>query len=162
MARALGEGVYQAIRTATRRLVRATGGIDGGAATTRVARSTLAMYYDPFPESRGAARTFMPVDVAADLEDACGEPILSRALAAITGHVLVRVDARKGDPLARDFARIGKEAGELFAAYSTALADDGKVSAREARRLIAETDDLVAAVMSARGDLLAKLDDGDV
>lgn len=158
-ARYLAKHDYDGLRTATRRLVRAVGKLGAGAEITRVGPSTLAAYYEPAP-TKTHELTWMPVDVAADLEEACGQPHVTRALAAVSGHLLLRVRGDRSSPLARDFARIAREAAELFARYEQALADDGRVTPREAGAIVAETDELLAALMTARADLLAKAEEG--
>lgn len=81
---------YEALKAATHRLVEMCGGPASAAqGVSRVAsKGTLSRYGSTAPEH---AETFAPIDVIADLEADCGDPVVGRALAGIAGYVLVPV-----------------------------------------------------------------------
>ncbi len=79
----------------------------------------------------------MPVDVVADLEADAGEPLITRELAALTGHVLVRLPqavACRGRWV-RHMADVVGDASAIARKLATALENDGKITAQEARDL---------------------------
>lgn len=87
------ERPVESVEAVTQRLIDACGGFRAAAAAARVGKSQLHRYTDP-RETEGDA--FMPADVILSLEMQCGDPIMTRYLAAWTAHALVdtgRTDA---------------------------------------------------------------------
>lgn len=132
LARYLPQRDYARIKAATRGLVDATGGPEAASHITRFDKGRLSRV--------GALHegAFMPLDVVADLEADCGQPIVTRALADLAGFWLMpkpgtRVPER-ADWVAM-LGGIGSAAGGLIGELSDALADDGKVDAREAKAI---------------------------
>lgn len=148
-ARFLPAKDYALEKAATRQLVRLAGGVAQAATFTRVDPARLSRYGSPHDPQ------FVPIDVVADLEAEAGDPIVTRALADLSGCLLVakpKADAARG--MAATLGRTAKETGEALAALGSALADDGVITAAEAkasglRREIAE-----AQAMLAQLDLL--------
>ncbi|MGQ3671645.1 phage regulatory CII family protein [Xanthobacter sp. TB0136] len=122
---------YLALKGATRRLVEACGGQESAATVTRVAPQTLNKYGHPHEG------VFAPVDVVADLEADAGDLLVTRALATISGHVLVRLpEGIEGSGCwYGHIADVAQGAGEVVRRLGAALADDGEVSACEIREL---------------------------
>jgi hypothetical protein len=134
-ARLLPARDYAAIAAATRDLLAACGGGRRAASLTRADEPRLSRYGDRHCHDRWA-----PVDVIADLEADAGEPIVTRALAALSGHALVPVRAEGAALPARadwigQLATVAREGGDVVGALGEALADDGEVDAAEASRL---------------------------
>ncbi|UJX46624.1 phage regulatory CII family protein [Xanthobacter sp. YC-JY1] len=131
LARPHREADYLALKGATRRLVEACGGVESAAAATRTGFQALSKYgrpQEPF---------FAPIDVVADLEADAGVPLVTRALAALCGHVLVplpRPETGTGRWY-RHISEVAQDAGAVVARLGAALADDGEVSRAEARAL---------------------------
>lgn len=81
--------VYAQIKTWTRLLVEAAGGLEAAATVTRVRPSALQTYYSPqHPEA------FAPADVLADLQAFTGDPLVTRYLAKLCGFDLVPIEPR--------------------------------------------------------------------
>lgn len=142
---------YLRLKTASRALIGACGGIDGAAASTRVGRSELSRYQDP--HTLGVS---MPVDVVADLEAACGVPFVTRALAARAEHALIPLHV-SGDPaaLSRHLSAVAKEFAEMVAA-ATAAQSDGVLERRELDDMDREAVELEARLHQFRGWIAAQ------
>ncbi|MCL8385495.1 phage regulatory CII family protein [Xanthobacter aminoxidans] len=131
LARPHREADYLTLKGATRRLVEACGGVESASAVTRTGFQTLSKYGLP------KEIVFVPVDVVADLEADAGDPLVTRALAALAGHVLVPLP--HGDPgkgrWYRHISEIAKDVGSVVQRLGEALEDDGEVSKAEMRAL---------------------------
>lgn len=129
-ARTLPQSAYLGLKAASRVLSKSLGGLEGAATCTNVTYQTLGRYQnvnDP---------NFMPVDVVADLEREAGSPVVTRTLASLTGHVLVKKpDVVGGRDWLRHLGAVSKECGDTISRLSEALADDGIVTADESKRL---------------------------
>lgn len=132
IGRQLPESAYQRLKAATRRLVRAAGGVEH--AVTRVGKSTLSDYCNLQSPS------FAPIDVIADLEDQVGEPIVSNALAQIAEEGKIPTRSTECDPVAQGaavMAQLGRFTDEALKAIA-----DGKVDDAELKRLLRESEQL--------------------
>lgn len=128
-ARPLRAADYLTLKAAFRRLVDACGGCESAAAVTRASFQTLSKY------GRPQEPVYAPVDVIADLEADAGDPLVSRVLAGLTGHVLVRLPEGV-DGAGRwhgHIADVAQGMGEVVRRLGDALADDGEISPREVR-----------------------------
>lgn len=117
---------YARMKAAFRRLADRAGGAESSASITRVSHSQITKYGLPHDPQ------FAPIDVVADLENDCGVAPVTRALADLSGHLLVPkplVNAR--GEWVRSIGEVSREVGEAVAVVCTALADDGDVSAPE-------------------------------
>lgn len=154
--RALAQHDYLRLKTATRALIGAVGGIDGAAASSRVGRSEMSRYQDPH-----ALGVQMPVDVVADLEAACGVPFVTRALAARAEHALIPLLV-PGEPaaLSRHLSAVAKEFAELVAAATAAQAD-GVLDRHEIDDIEREAVELEARLHAFRGWIGARRREGD-
>jgi hypothetical protein len=145
--------------SATEALINACGGPSAAADLPgcRVGRKQLFNYTD---DEEDNADKWMPADIVRALERHAGDPILTRFLAAESGHALIPlmldVDIMALPP---QVARAAKEAAEVFGAMAIDLAD-GTVTAREAGRTIEEIDDALKAFGALRGELMAIRDGG--
>lgn len=145
---------YAVIKQATRRLVKACGGLESAATITRVGHSELARYYDP------AEKLFMPIDIAADLETDCGKPMLTRALASLAGCELVGLPQSpdKSEDLhhwSSLLANLGQETASTLAHVATTLAKHGTLTAQAItdQRLTSHLDALIASAMQLRSTI---------
>jgi hypothetical protein len=138
------------LKTAARRLIQECGGIEGAATASRVAKSQLARYQDP-----DDVACFMPFDVAADLERACGQPFVTRAMAMAAGGCFIRpargVAAVKASDLAAQLAKFGSEVGDVFSAAPGVLAPG--VKAEQCAKLKRECEDAIAVLLTMRDAL---------
>lgn len=145
-ARQLPQIDYLAVRAATRQLVKLCGGGNRAAAITRVGQQELSRYGNPHDDKT----VFMPADVVADLEAECGEPVLTKTLAELSGHVLVPVPHATNNleaTLVRRVSDMLAEVSDVSGGVSRAL-DDGEISVSEARLLHRE-------ILEAMGALAA-------
>jgi len=121
---------YLTLKAAVRRLVRICGGPHAAAAITRSDTSRLSRFGAPSEAMQA------PVDVIADLEAEAGAPLVTRALADLSGYLLVPVPAAAAGEIGPgELGALAKEAGEAISRLGEALAGDGRVSAAEIRRL---------------------------
>lgn len=137
------------LKTATRRLVRAAGGIESAAMVTRVGKSALSDYQNPeLPDH------FMPIDVVAELEGDTGAFHVTQALCRLSGGYFVRGPAPGSTVMhfSGHLPQVGKEIGDIWAESARALVD-GAISEEERQRLIAEIEGGLEAMISLRNAL---------
>lgn len=147
--RASSEAQRRALKTGFDQAVRAAGGGQVFAASTRVNPPAVSKY-----AAQQEADTFAPLDVALDADLQAGGPYALRALAAAQGFDLA---ARSGDaPAACEtdqvcavMARIAREAGETVASIA-AICADGVVTPRERASGVAQIDTAISALNQAR------------
>lgn len=142
------------LKAAFRRLVAHDGGEANAAEDTRVSQSRISHYGNAQrPED------FPPADVILDLELAVGQPVVTRELARLQGHVLIELPGVDGDPAwVQRLGAAAKETGEAIAAIGIALADDGEVTPQEIERLrlLSEVDDAIEALTCIRQAIVAQ------
>lgn len=114
---------YLAIRQAERDLVTACGGPSNAARHTRISQQAISRCLSADEEH---ALRFLPIDVVADLEAACGQPIVSRAVASLLFFVLVP---------APEALRVSGGALDLVQKVSALLAEVSDVSGGVAESL---------------------------
>jgi len=120
--------LYEALKASTRKLVRGAGGQESAASITRLDGPRLSRCGNP------SEAMYLPIDVVADLESDCGDPMVTKVLAQATGHLLVPAPkAGKGENWVERLGTLSKETGEIVSRICEALADDGEVSAKESR-----------------------------
>lgn len=147
---------YASLKTATRGLIKAIGTETDAATVTRVAQQHLSRYVSTASDN---AEMFAPVDIVADLEAECGQPIVTRKLAEFSGHELVPLPEilRDGNGLDQVSGAAVKETGEFLAALGTALAD-GKLGEKEMAAVSSEGREVIAVVW--RLIRMAEISDG--
>lgn len=118
MTRQHAPSVYNAVRTAVKRLIGALGGLDATAACVRVGRSQLSQYGDVNSDRH------IPVDVVLDAEALAGEPFVTAALAYAQGYRLTPIDPQKSGDVRLAALRVGRDVSQLFVDMTAALADD--------------------------------------
>lgn len=140
---------HRALKALFRVLLQRCGGLDAAAACVRVGRSQLANYTDMHSDQ------FAPVDVVAELEAVAGEPVVTADLARRAGCILLPVVDHAEGRLGQDMAQLGREVGEVFAAYAESLSHDGQMDPAEAERVERELADVVRVATRALGSLRA-------
>jgi hypothetical protein len=133
LGRTLPESAYLALKAATRRLIKAAGGVDH--VTTRVKKSTLSDYGNiEKPEC------FATIDVIADLEADVGEPIVSEVLAQLIEDGKRPAKDAALNPVAHG-AEVMMQLGRFTEEALKTLAD-GHIDDHELKRLISESEQL--------------------
>lgn len=149
--RLFASAVYAHLKTLTRLLLDACGGLDGAAATSRLARTHLHRVQDP------AEATYLPVDVALDLIRASGDVRLLAAMADHCGHLIIpKLPPLDGAAWHVRLAAVGKECADVFAAFA-AMAADARHDPAELKKLREEAhaaiQQLSAVVAAVNGEL---------
>ncbi|HQF30277.1 MAG TPA: hypothetical protein PLJ34_02420 [Hyphomicrobiales bacterium] len=138
-----------ALKGAFRQLVIAAGGQESAASITRVSQSQISR-----AGSTNEMETLPALDVIADLEMDTGRPIVTQALARLTGHEVVALPPAGETSPAAWMAHLGRliaEAGDVETALVAALAD-GRVTPDEAQRLDREADEVIEALVRFKRD----------
>jgi hypothetical protein len=130
-ARPFSEAHYLQLKAATRRVVRASGGVDAASLTTRVGMQRISTY------QKAHEPDFIPIDVAADLMAESGDHAVLIAMARLLGCEVIRLPALPevdAMPWHRSLADVASHSSDVIRRLSDALADDGIVDAEESRR----------------------------
>ena len=141
MTRAAPELHRAALKTSVRQLVSGLGGFDAAASTTRVVRSKLHSYGDIHAPDR-----HMPIDIVLDLETCLGDPLVTRELARLSGHLLLPMEFGEGDA-AKALSAVAQNCGKTLADALHALADD--MPPEEVAVVLADLSALSSAVSAA-------------
>lgn len=140
------------LKAATHSLITKCKGLTKCAAISRVRRSTIGRY-----QLAAEHQYFMPIDVVADLERKSNDPIITRALARLSGHDLVRLPpATAKGPISSQLKKVFKESGELLVAGATAL-EDNKIDASEAPVVLKETEEALSSLVQLQYLLKARI-----
>ena len=134
------------LKQATRRQIRACGGLEGAALSTRVGKTELGVYQSEAHKDR-----FIPIDVAADLMLISRSRDILNALAALAGCAVMPVETR-ANGLSRDIASFAEHASETFRDYIL-LGGDRTAAPKDVARLDRDLELVVEAAMQARADL---------
>jgi len=146
------------LKEATAQLLDANGGPQAAAEGCRVTAGMLFKYTDPNDENR---LRFMPVDIVRSLERRCGNPIVTRFLAAEAGHAMIALDLPDNiTALPPAMAMAAAEASDVFRVAAEALGDNKLVKA-EAAKLVAEIDRAVEAFSVMRALVAQHREDGE-
>ncbi len=146
------------LKRATHETVRGVGGVEAAAGFCRLGKSQLANTY---AEGDRHAECFMPLDVLAALEPLArgrdGWPHVTRALAASMGFALVRLPEAlpSNGELLKLAAAQARDGGRITHAICEALADDGRVDAREARGVRPQVRDAIEILVALDASLAA-------
>lgn len=149
--RQLPQSDYLRLKAATRELVETVGGNVQAAKITRVAGSLISRYGSPQDTMQ------MPIDVIADLEGECGEPIVTRVLAEMNGFVLVPRASIERPNGAIDAAppKITRGIGEVLIKTGEAMRD-GIITEAEAADIEPVAREVLADVTEFAGALKAR------
>lgn len=159
-SRPLAAEIYADLKTTFRALRKRIGKQDAAAALTRVSQQHISRYESL---ADGDEDYFPPIDVIADLEREGGAPIVTRRLAELSRHVLVRLP-QVGEAhalLGRVSAEALKEVGDVFSTLGAQLAD-GRFTADEDAKLRREIDEAIVKLLQLKAQASAAVeDDGD-
>ncbi|ODT50289.1 phage regulatory CII family protein [Devosia sp. 63-57] len=147
---------YAALKAATRQLVTHAGGAVAASAVTRGGHQNIGRYGSAQPDD---GERFMPADVIADLESECGQPVLTRALAKLSGHLLVPEPSvvKSGTALGAITARALKETSDVFVALAEGWGD-GRLCAADAARVEGEIEEAIIKLMALRFQVQASVE----
>lgn len=114
------DGDYIVLKQATKRLIKACGGLEAASMVTRV--------YDP------SEKLFMPIDVVADLEAISGNAYVCQSLAHMLGFSLVPLQPPEmlepGHHWTALIAQLGEETASTLRQIGAALTDHGTLTAQ--------------------------------
>lgn len=149
--RRLPEAIYLTLKGKWRKLVHDSGGTLHAAAVTRGSESRISEYGAPNHMDR-----FPAIDQVADLEQDCGLPIITAALADLHGFDLVRRDeATKAIGIHAHFARIIRETRDVELQMAEAMAD-GSVTDQERAQIIHECQEAITALQALVAELRSR------
>lgn len=152
------EADYRVLKQASKRLIKACGGLEAASMVTRVGHSELARYYDP------SERLFMPIDVAADLESIAGNAVLSQSLANMQGFALIPIEPQGTMEQTHHWtvllAQLGEETAATMRQIGAALADHGTFTAQSINnyQLTRHLDNLIQAAMQLKASIAQRQD----
>ncbi|MPL84459.1 hypothetical protein SDC9_30424 [bioreactor metagenome] len=113
-------------------------GIEAATQVSGKSKATLGRYYSTDPDH---SDRFMPIDVVARIEAVAKFPHVTQALAELGGLELSFDERRRNLPeggVSSDVVVLSQRFAMLMAEYHASIMD-GKITATEARRLLAET-----------------------
>ena len=146
MDRRLSPASYHRLKDATRRQIKASGGLESAAAATRVGKTELGTYQTVNQISR-----FAPIDVIADLQADSGDTAVLEALAALLDCIVLPLRI-EGGTLHRDMAAFGQHAAEVFRDYAT-MRNHGTTTAQDVERLDRDLELVIHVAVQARATL---------
>lgn len=145
-----------ALKAVTRRALQMAGGPDSFSQATRVKTAALSKYGAGQEEA-----SFLPIDVALDLDRDIGTPVVTEALASALGYRLVaKGDGADKTLCYRDIRAVSREMHELVDAAMLAQ-EDGDVSPEELRSILKEGEDAIQAIRRMMECAIASVKGGD-
>lgn len=145
----VSEVVVNAIRGGWKDLVHDMGGVDRAERICGVTKGQISIYGAKHGDSLPSLCTVL----AAELDT--GFSHVTEAMAHANGFILVPAKELAEGDLATLMAKVGQEAGEVFARYAAALAD-GDVCAEDKLGIVRELEDVIQAAHRAIGNLRGK------
>lgn len=145
------------LKRITQRAIAMAGGPASFALVTRVPSSSLSKY-----AAMHEVASFIPLDVASDLQKDIGAPVIAEALAAPMGFKCVPANTATPQPLGyQDIRQLNREAFELSESVSSAL-EDGVIDVHERREILDACEELIAVVRAIQAKVgAAAPTDGD-
>jgi hypothetical protein len=128
MTRQIPQRDVDALKTASHQLVDAAGGVAKAAQFTSTTHSRLSEAASPWHLNR-----FLSAIHVADLECVAGQPLVTRALAAMAGFDLVPKAGSRPQDFHHHLAHIIMETGDVESHLATSLRD-GSISKAEAQQ----------------------------
>ncbi len=160
ITRSRSKGDYVSLKQASKRLIKACGGLEAASMVTRVGHSELARYYDP------AEKLFMPIDVVADLEVISGTPLVSQPLAHLLGFALMPIKSELTVEPSHHWtallAQLGEETAIALRQIGAALTDHGTLTAQsiDNYQLPRHLDNLVQAALQLKASIAHRQERG--
>lgn len=154
--RPLSQSEYGGLKQASKRLIKACGGLEASSMITRVGHSELARYYAP------EEKLFIPIDVVADLEAIAGNPVVTQALAHMQGYTLVQLQpmetAAPHHHWTMQLAHLGQETAAVLKQIGMALSEHGTLTAHSInhQHLLMHIDNLIQAAMQLKAAMVQR------
>lgn len=153
--RYLSRDHYQALKGATRKAIEASGGLRYAAEITGFPVSKLSEAQQASMMERS-----LRIDHALELEQATGEPCITRELARLQGLILIAPPRFESDDVfVRHLGAVGKECGEAIAKVAEAIGNGGTIYGYEIRQghLLEEVDEAMEALARLKVALAERL-----
>jgi hypothetical protein len=141
------------LKAAEAALIAACGGPVAAADKCSVGKTVLQQASDADHPTR-----HLSLPVVAQLERACGKPIVTSFLAAEQGYVIEKIGDQNLDALPVCIGRITSEMGELLSAAALDMRA-GRLSHANATLVARETDDVIAALLILRAGARRVMED---
>ncbi|MBL4761261.1 MAG: hypothetical protein JKY93_01010 [Gammaproteobacteria bacterium] len=139
---------YNALKMATRKLHKKSGGLESAASLTRVQHAQLGVY-----QNVNVTDQFAPIDVIADLEHETGTPFVTEALCAINNGYYTPFTKSTAAPIfAANLAISGKEFADVMSRAAISL-EDGIITKGEAVAIINEVNEAIQALAQLKSGL---------
>jgi hypothetical protein len=148
MSRQIPQRDADALKAASHTLVDKAGGVAKAAQLTATSHSRLSEAASPWHDNR-----WLSLIHIADLECAAGEPVITRALAQLSGFVLVPAGRQIPQDFHQHLAHIIIETSDVESLLATAL-KDGVVSRAEAQRGVQETQQAIDRLQALQADFV--------
>jgi hypothetical protein len=138
------------LKVAAAELVHQVGGIEAAAATLERGKSGVGRWVN-----RSEPDHSIPVHELARLEQIADRPVLTEALCRLAGGIFVpHINAGADEGSAEWIAMtLAKELGDVSGAIATALADDRRIDAAEARGVLIQLEDLERGAAQLRAHM---------
>lgn len=124
-------------------------GYETACRVTGKSKATLGRYFSNAPEHAGR---FMPIDVAAELEEVASFPFVTKALAELRKLIIEYDKSReetRGGALNSDVVLLSQRFATLMAEYNDSM-DDGIITLNEAKRLLLETTEIQQVLLDMK------------
>lgn len=137
---------YYLIKAATRRLIKAAGGIDEATHACRVGKSNLSDY-----QNINKPDLFMPLDVASDLERETGSHAITEAMARLAGGMFLSLSqGDKVNCLPSHLPNVLKEVGDVISGIGKNMGTMAPMKRDERQLLSNEIDEAIRSLVVAR------------
>lgn len=149
--RAYAGQIYRSLKTACELAYEQIGGVSMAYRMTRLkGTSTLTKYAS---RSEDDEESFMPIDIAIDLDRAAKSPIITGTMAAALGYRLVPDDGHERRAVTReDGTIITLEVMDVVRALHEAFSDN-KIDAADRKALLKETTEAIVVLEQLRDNL---------
>lgn len=146
----------RALKSATRRLMKACGGQEGAAASIAEAKGIRPRQQRLSECGNDSHPDYLRVDEVGHLEDVAERdrswPHITRALATRHGFLLIAIPTgpSSSSDWLKEQAALSQEVVDVTTHIANGLADDGKINGLEGAALISEIDDAMAKLSTLR------------
>lgn len=145
-----------ALCAAFRDLVDACGGANRAAKLTGLSVGMISKYCHPHHNEMARS------DVIAILEQDCGDPVVTRALAELSGWTIVQaMSVAPADALIQNFSEVAKDSGAALSSVGQGMAD-GRFDAKDAKAALPAMRELVESATGMMEQIESLSESGQV